>query len=114
MPNATAEEFKAAREPTGPPPITLWMILRGMKIDPLQRWKTTVAEHGDVAHYRYLFDETYFVSHPDGVKRVLQDNAPNYTKDHGSYAALRRLVGNGLLTSEGDFWLRQRRLAQPA
>ncbi|TMA18139.1 MAG: cytochrome P450 [Deltaproteobacteria bacterium] len=40
--------------------------------------------------------------------------ATGSASEHPSYSLLRRLVGNGLLTSEGSFWLRQRRLAQPA
>lgn len=45
------------------------------------------------------------ITSADGAKRVLQDNVANYSKDHGSYRMLRRLFGNGLITSEGSFWL---------
>lgn len=55
----------------------------------------------------------HVVSHPDYVKHVLMDNYQNYRKS-GAYKRLGMVFGNGLLTSEGDFWLRQRRLAQPA
>ena len=44
----------------------------------------------------------------------LQDNAKNYSKDTFQYNLLSSITGRGLLTSDGDFWLRQRRLAQPA
>jgi cytochrome P450 len=53
------------------------------------------------------------VSEPEYVKYILQDNNRNYTKSFG-YQILKLLLGEGLLTSEGDFWRRQRRLAQPA
>lgn len=56
----------------------------------------------------------YLISDPDGVKHVLQDNHKNYTKDTFQYNLLSTITGRGLLTSDGDFWLRQRRLAQPA
>ena len=56
----------------------------------------------------------YLVSDPEGVKHVLQDNARNYSKDTFQYNLLSSITGRGLLTSDGDFWLRQRRLAQPA
>jgi cytochrome P450 len=114
MPDATPEELRAAREPSGPPPVTLWQVLRGYRIDPLVRWGELRTRYGDVAAYRFAFEDRCFVSHPDGARRVLQDNAGNYTKEHGTYDALRKLLGNGLVTSEGSFWLRQRRLAQPA
>jgi cytochrome P450 len=47
------------------------------------------------------------------VRHVLQDNAANYRKSP-LYDTLRQSLGDGLLTSEGAFWLRQRRIAQPA
>ncbi len=56
----------------------------------------------------------YFICAPDGVKHVLQDNHRNYCKDTFQYNLLSTITGQGLLTSDGDFWLRQRRLAQPA
>lgn len=56
----------------------------------------------------------YLVCDPDGVKHVLQDNHKNYSKDTFQYNLLSSITGKGLLTSDGDFWLRQRRLAQPA
>lgn len=112
--NASQAEFLAAKEPTGPAPVSLLQIIRGYRVDPLQRWTAIRAEHGDVARYRFGFDDTFFISSADGARRILQENASNYTKDHASYGMIRKLVGNGLLTSEGSFWLRQRRLAQPA
>lgn len=112
--NATRTEFLAAREPTGPEPVSVWQMLRGHRVDPLVRWTAIREQHGDVARYRYGLSDNHFVTHPDGARRVLQDNAPNYTKEHPAYAMLRRVVGRGLLTSEGTAWLRQRRLAQPA
>jgi cytochrome P450 len=112
--NATASEFRAAVEPRGPASVSLLSVLRGRREDPYPRWSTIQRQYGDVARYRYGLTDTYFISGAEGVKRVLQDNASNYTKEHGSYKMLRRLFGNGLITSEGSFWLRQRRLAQPA
>ena len=55
----------------------------------------------------------YLVSDPAGIRHVLQDNYRNYHKSP-LYERLKDEVGNGLLTSEDSFWLRQRRLAQPA
>src|SRR5947209_12738654 len=111
--NASRGEFLAAKEATGED-VPFWRVLRGDFEDPLARWTRIREKHGDVSRYRFGFDDSHFVTHPDGARRVLQDNAGNYTKEHPSYSLLRRLVGNGLLTSEGSFWLRQRRLAQPA
>jgi cytochrome P450 len=112
--NASAAEFRAAREATGPAPVSVWRMLRGYKDDPYARWSQVRREHGEVARYRMGLFDTFLISGAEGAKRVLQDNAANYTKDHPAYGMLRRLFGNGLITSEGSFWLRQRRLAQPA
>ncbi|WP_433182115.1 cytochrome P450 [Actinoallomurus sp. CA-150999] len=55
----------------------------------------------------------YLVSHPDYVRHILVGNAANYIK--GSIMdGIRLALGNGLFTSDGDFWRRQRRLMQPA
>jgi cytochrome P450 len=53
------------------------------------------------------------VWHPADIKHVLLDNAKAYSKSEG-YKTVQRMLGNGLLNSEGDFWLRQRKLIQPA
>jgi cytochrome P450 len=111
--NATRAEFLAAKEASGED-VSLWRVLRGHVEDPLARWNRIRERYGDVSRYRYGLDDSHFLTHPEGARRVLQENVGNYTKEHPSYALLRRLLGNGLLTSEGSFWLRQRRLAQPA
>lgn len=56
---------------------------------------------------------TFLVHHPDHVKYVLQDNYRNYARRPLLESAL-GLIGDGLVTSEGDLWMRQRRLMQPA
>lgn len=55
----------------------------------------------------------WMVNEPEGARYVLQENAKNYKKSE-TYDELKHFLGNGLFTSEGDFWRRQRRLAQPA
>ena len=69
--------------------------------------------HGDIAHWRIGPQNLYLFSHPDLIRDVLVTNGRNFHKSRGLERA-RRLLGNGLLTSEGEFHLRQRRLAQPA
>jgi len=69
--------------------------------------------HGDIAHWRIGPQNLYLFSHPDLIRDVLVTNGRNFHKSRGLERA-KRLLGNGLLTSEGEFHLRQRRLAQPA
>lgn len=71
-------------------------------------------QYGDVVRYRLGPVRSHLIAHPDGVKHVLQEHVKNYTKDHFAYQMGRWITGDSLLTSTGDFWLRQRRLAQPA
>ncbi len=56
---------------------------------------------------------TWVASHPDDVKHVLVTNHRNYTKGVG-IDRVRLLLGHGIMTSEGEFWRRQRRMLQPA
>jgi cytochrome P450 len=69
---------------------------------------------GDVVGMRFVFSPAYVIYHPDDVKHVLQENHFNYNKDLFTYHVLQPVVGTGLLTNDGDSWLHQRRLLQPA
>jgi cytochrome P450 len=72
-------------------------------------------EYGDVVSMRFLYLTAYFLYHPDDIEYVVATNAKNFIKSRNQRSPLfQRLVGNGLLTSEGETWKRQRRLAQPA
>ena len=72
-----------------------------------------LTRYGDVARYRTAHLTWYQVNHPEGVRRVLQENNRNYGKGALTLGFFKPVVGEGLLTSEGSLWLRQRRLIQP-
>ena len=80
--------------------------------DPTSFFLTARREHGDLFRYQFGPRTVYLAAHPDAVKHVLLDNNTNYRK-HSAYDKVKPLVGEGLLTSEGDTWLANRRLAQP-
>ncbi|MGO9604737.1 MAG: cytochrome P450 [Candidatus Binataceae bacterium] len=71
-------------------------------------WK----RYGDVVRYRLATMPGFVVVHPEGIKHVLQENHRNYVKSP-DYRILARLLGDGLLTSEGELWTRQHRLIAP-
>ena len=72
-------------------------------------------DYGDVVRMRFLYLTAYFLYHPDDIEYVISTNAKNFIKSRNQRSPLfRRLVGNGLLSSEGETWKRQRRLSQPA
>lgn len=100
--------------PPGPRGEPLVGNLRGLRSDPLSYFLAQAREHGDVVRFTVGPQSLTLVAHPDAVRHVLQENARNYNKQTRGFAVVRELLGQGLLTSEGDFWLRQRRLAQPA
>ena len=71
-------------------------------------------EKGPLCQTSLLGKKIFFVNDADYVKRILLDNVANYPKSVTYRNNLRPFLGDGLLISEGDFWKRQRRLAQPA
>jgi len=81
--------------------------------NPLEYFAKIARDYGDIAGLRVLNFKTIFINHPDLIEEVLVTNARKYSKGR-VLRANRHVFGEGLLTSEGDFWLRQRRLAQPA
>ncbi len=88
--------------------------LRRIQQDTLWFLLDTVRDYGDLVHFSLGGIHAYLVNHPDDIKHILQDNARNYTKNTIQYNSLATITGRGLLTNDGDSWLRNRRLAQPA
>lgn len=99
--------------PPGPPGRPLIGNLRDMREDAARGFVRARETYGDIVHYHIASRPIFLICHPNDIKYVLVENARNYTKGRGLEKA-KPLLGNGLLTSEGEFWLRQRRLAQPA
>jgi Cytochrome P450 len=76
-------------------------------------FQSLAKRHGDISRFRIGPQETFFLNHPDLIKDVLVTNHANFEKGLVLKRA-KRLLGDGLLTSEGDFHRRQRRMSQPA
>jgi cytochrome P450 len=69
--------------------------------------------YGDIVFFKVGNERIYLFNHPDLIRDVIVTNQKNFTKSRALMRA-KKVLGEGLLTSEGDFHLRQRRLAQPA
>jgi cytochrome P450 len=69
-------------------------------------------DYGDMVRIRLAHRNVYLVNHPDGIEEVLVTQSKHFIK-HFALRLNPIVLGKGLLTSEGDFWLRQRRLIQP-
>jgi len=80
---------------------------------PLVNLPRMARTYGDISFWQFLHVSSYFFAHPNEVESVLVTHHRSFTKGIGTRANP-ELFGNGLLTSEGEFWLRQRRLSQPA
>jgi cytochrome P450 len=109
----TATDLPAS--PVGPqPPEADVQFDVGATEDSLARMTELFARHGDI--YRVYApgrkSHTWVINHPEDVKRVLVGNHRNYTKGTG-LDRVKILLGNGIMTSEGDFWRRQRYMMQP-
>lgn len=70
-------------------------------------------EYGDISFFRLFGVPICFINKPEYIEKVLVSGVSDFTKSK-DYAPLKTLMGNGLLTSEGEFWRRQRKLVQPA
>jgi cytochrome P450 len=97
--------------PPSVPGVPLLGVLPQVWRNPLDFFLRTALDYGGVVRMQMGPAPMYLVTHPDAVKHVLQDNNKNYIK---GYDQAKALFGEGLLTSEGDKWLRQRRLMSPA
>jgi cytochrome P450 len=81
--------------------------------DPLGYFTGLMREYGDLVGLRVLNFRILLLNHPDHIEDVLVNHPRKFIRGR-VLLANKRIFGRGLLTSDGDFWLRQRRLAQPA
>jgi cytochrome P450 len=89
--------------------------MREFNRDTLAFIERCAREFGDVVLTRFLYVPAYFLFHPEHIEYVLAAGAKNFVKAMSLRSPFfLRLVGDGLVTSDGEFWRRQRRLAQPA
>src|SRR5438105_12330589 len=107
-------ESKGTRPP-GPKGSPIMGVMREFNRDSLGFIERCAHDHGDVVWMRFLYVPALFLYHPNEIEYVLATNAKNFIKSMSLRSNFfQRLVGNGLLTSHGDEWKRQRRLTSPA
>ena len=99
--------------PPGPKSIWPFAILRRFRKDPPTFLLKVREEFGEIAHIYLASQDVFLLNNPEHVKEVLVTNQGNFTKSRVLQRA-KRMLGEGLLTSEGAFHLRQRRMMQPA
>lgn len=79
----------------------------------LEEHQRNATRYGDIVRHRMGPLVVHVLRHPDHIKYVLQENHENYHKGRG-IKKMKAVLGEGLLTSDGDLWKREHRLAQPA
>jgi cytochrome P450 len=97
----------------GPPRTQTFVLLRQLLGDRLAMMSNAADRYGDAVRIAVGPKTLYFFNQPDYAKHVLADNSGNYHKGIGLHQA-RRALGDGLLTSEGELWRKQRKVIQPA
>jgi cytochrome P450 len=99
--------------PPGPAGVPLLGSFVDVHRDVLEMFERGLREHGDTVRFRFGPYDFVVVHRPDDIRAVLLERADDFCKSP-SYAGLELVIGKGLLTSEGEFWKRQRRLMTPA
>lgn len=105
------EELKSPSGPKGHP---LFGVIDEFRRDMLGFYQQAMVDYGDVVRLRLLWVNTYAVTHPDAVRYVLQENNRNYRRNRFVNNLIKRYLGKGLFTLDGESWLSRRRLMQPA
>lgn len=82
-------------------------------VDPIGFVGSRFASYGDVYYASNPSGGLFVLKHPDHVREVLVTRASSYGKQHTAFAQLSRVLGEGLLISEGDTWTRHRRMVNP-
>jgi cytochrome P450 len=81
--------------------------------DPFNFLTQAREQHGDIYRLNLGMMKAVVLNNPRHAQHVLRDHAQNYRKGGPLWDVIRKILGNGLVVSEGEFWLRQRRMMQP-
>jgi cytochrome P450 len=116
------KEHAVRARPPGPPPRQAGLLGRikyglNFLLDPLGFVGGRFARYGDVYFVGAERDSApglFVLRHPDHIEQVLITDARKMRKTHSAFANLSQVLGDGLLTTDGEVWRRQRRLVQPA
>jgi cytochrome P450 len=102
----------ATKFPPGPKPKIPGKLLRQFIRDPINTLSKIAREYGDISYFKLGREHIYLINNPDYIEKVLIYDHRNFKKGKRLQTA-KAILGEGLVTSEGDFHNRQRRLIQP-
>ena len=103
--------------PPGPPPhrsaLARAQFFAGFFFDAIGFVERRFAQYGDIYYVPDRGPGLFVLRHPDHLRELLSTQASSFKKEHTAFEQLERVLGQGLLTTDGDTWKRQRRLVQP-
>jgi cytochrome P450 len=102
------------KTPPGPKGLPLLGLALEVRGNPLGVLTRVAREYGDMVRFMVVGQERILLNHPDLIEQILVRQHAKFHKSELTRRVTGRLLGQGLLISEGEFWRRQRRLAQPA
>lgn len=89
-------------------------VLPKLFLNPLQFLEQVTKKYpGKIITLKIGSSRAYLATHPDHIKYILLDNWQNFGRDKLKYKVVRQIIGNSLLTNEGESWFRNRQLMQP-
>jgi cytochrome P450 len=106
-------EARTVKYPPGPTSLLPNKLLREFIHNPTGTLMAITNKYGDIAHFKFGRQHVYLLNNPQFIEDVLVKNHKNFTKSRGLQVS-KRLLGEGLVTSEGEYHDRQRRIIQPA
>ncbi len=101
------------KEVPGPSGIELIKMVWEFRRNPITALQKSSQKYGDIVAFRFGVETIYLLFHPDHIKHIFIDHYYYYSKQNALWVRLSPFLGQGLLTSEGDFWKKQRKLIQP-
>jgi cytochrome P450 len=107
------QRMNTTKRMPGPSVLGAVDFLRSYRKDPLSFFTRAASTYGDAMKLPFGPFTAYFLNHPDGVRRVLQENHKNYGRFQTINRMFMKVSGLNVFTADGDYWLRQRRLLQP-
>lgn len=110
-PSSAPAEFVPIPDVRGWPVLGVAWQMRRRPLPAILRW---AEEYGDCYRMKLGPFQATLVRNPEHIRHVLVDNAANYSKATRGYRKAKLVLGDGLVTSEGELWQRQRRIATPA
>ncbi|HRE48119.1 MAG TPA: cytochrome P450 [Aggregatilineales bacterium] len=88
--------------------------LRALRRDPLNYFLSLPREWGDLCYFQLWGLKSIYLNHPQHIHEMLVEKAKLFVRSRSQTQVISRLIGKSILTTDGDFWRRQRKLVQPA